>query len=107
MKLHNKFYKDISIAKGLSSENMFKLSDIVEIQWETERIIEKNISDGKEMNKNINYNISETEFASVEDLLNMYRTTSNETTLVSESSNIINEENVIIPPEQGKPPAST
>ena len=59
------------------------------------------------MNKNINYNISETEFASVEDLLNMYRTTSNETTLVSESSNIINEENVIIPPEQGKPPAST
>ena len=107
MKLHNKFYKDISIAKGLSSEKMFKLSNIIEIQWETERIIEKNISDGKEMNKNINYNISETEFASVEDLLNMYRTTSNETTLVSEISNIINEENVIIPPGQGKPPVST
>ena len=51
--------------------------------------------------------MSETEFASVEDLLNMYRTTSNETTHVSESSNIINEENVIIPPEQGKPPVST
>ena len=59
------------------------------------------------MNKNINYNISETEFASVEDLLNMYRTTSYETTHVSESSNMINEENVIIPPEQGKPPVST
>ena len=31
LKLHNKYYKDISIAKGLSSEDMFKFSDIVEI----------------------------------------------------------------------------
>ena len=43
LELHNKFYKDISIAKDLSSGDMFKLSDIVEIQGENERIIEKKI----------------------------------------------------------------
>ena len=31
----------------------------------------KNISDGKEMTENINYNKSETKFAAVEDPLNM------------------------------------
>ena len=36
----------------------------------------------------------------------MYRTASNETTLVPEISNIINEENVIIAPRQGKTPVS-
>ena len=38
----------------------------------------------------------ETEFASVEDPLNMHRTASNETTLVFEIPSIVNEENVII-----------
>ena len=60
---------------------MFKFSNIVEIQGETESVTEKNISDGKEMTENVNYNRSETEFASVEDPLNMYRIASNETTL--------------------------
>ena len=41
LKLHNKFYKDIFIAKSLSSEGMFKFSDIVEIQGETESVTEK------------------------------------------------------------------
>ena len=41
-------------------------------------------------------------FASVEDPLNMHRTASNETTLVSEIPNIINGEHVIIAPGQGK-----
>ena len=36
LKSHNKFYKDISIEKGLSSEDMFKFSDIAEMQVETE-----------------------------------------------------------------------
>ena len=44
------------------------------------------------MAENVNYNRSETEFASVEDPLNMYRTASDETTLVSEIPNIINED---------------
>ena len=48
---------------------MFKFSDIVEIQGETESVTEKNISDGKEMTENVNYKRSETEFASVEDPL--------------------------------------
>ena len=58
------------------------------------------------MAENVNYNRSETEFASVEDPLNMYRTTSNGTTLVSEIPNTINEENVTIAPGQGKIPVS-
>ena len=63
------------------------------------------MSDGKEMTKNIN-DRSETEFASVEDPLNLYRNASNEANLVSEIPNIINDENVIIGPGQGKKPAS-
>ena len=49
-----------------------------------------------------NRNGTEAEYVSVEDLLNMCRTASNDTTLVSEIPNIINEENVIIAPGQGK-----
>ena len=42
------------------------------------------------------------QYASVEDPLNMHITTSNETNLVSEIRNVINEENVIAAPGQGK-----
>ena len=49
-----------------------------------------------------NRNGTETEYVSVEDPLNMRRTASNDTNLVSEIPNIINEENVIIAPGQGK-----
>ena len=41
---HNKFYEDISIAKGLSSEDMFSFSDIVESQEQNKNVTEKNIS---------------------------------------------------------------
>ena len=47
-------------------------------------------------------NNTKKEYASVEDLLGMHRTTSNETALISQIPNIINEENVIIAPEQEK-----
>ena len=47
-------------------------------------------------------NDTEIEYASVEDPLKIHRSTSNETALVSEIPNIINEENVIIAPGQGK-----
>ena len=50
---------------------MFKFSDIAETQEETKSVIEKNISYGKEMRDNITVTRSETEFASVEDPLNM------------------------------------
>ena len=68
LKSHNKFYRDISIVKGLSSEDMFKFSDIAEIQGGC------NISDGKEMSENINDTRNKTKFALVGDPLNMYRT---------------------------------
>ena len=92
LKSHNKFYEDISIAKGLSSEEMFRFSDILEIQGENESITEKNISGEKKMSENIHAeNIKpETEHASVEDPLNMYITALNEATLVSKIPNIIN-----------------
>ena len=54
LKSYNTFYEDISIAKGLSSEDMFKFSDIDEIQGQSECVTEKNVSDGKEMTENIN-----------------------------------------------------
>ena len=74
---------------------MFKFSNIVEIQGQFECFTKKNVSDGKEIIKNTN-DSNETVFASFEDLLNMYRTASNQKTLVSEIPNIINEKNVII-----------
>ena len=49
LKSHNKFYSYISIAKGFSSEEIFRFSDIVEIQGESESAAEKTISDGEEM----------------------------------------------------------
>ena len=49
---------------------------------------------------------NETEYGLVEDLLSMHSTGSNETVLVSEIPSIINDENVIIAPGQGKKPVS-
>ena len=88
---HNKFYKDFYVTKGLSSEDMFRFSNInLEIQGENESIAKKNILDGKEMRGNINHIESGTEYASVEGPLNTHRTASNKTTLISEIPNVIN-----------------
>ena len=92
--------------KGLSSEDMLNFSDINENQEETESVTKNGISNVKEINKNDNENASEAEYVSVEDPLNMHRTATNETTLISEIPNIINEENIIIAPGQGKTPVS-
>lgn len=52
--------KYISIARGLSSDETFKCSDIEVFQVETESVTETNISHWKEMNENINGTRSET-----------------------------------------------
>ena len=78
LKSHNEFYEDISVAKGLSREDMFRLFEIVEIQGENKNVTEKIISNRKEMSEN--RNDTETEYASIKDLLNMHKTPSNETT---------------------------
>ena len=81
---------------------MFRFSNInFEIQGENESIAKKIILDGKEMRENINHIESRTEYASVEGPLNMHRTSSNKTTLISEIPNVINNQNVIIAPGQG------
>ena len=78
LKSRNEFYEDISVAKGLSREDMFRLFEIVEIQGENKNVTEKIISNRKEMSEN--RNDTETEYASIKDLLNMHKTPSNETT---------------------------
>ena len=71
------------------------------MQGETEKGTAEIICNAKE-----NVNESETEYASVEDPLNIHRTASNQTTLVSDISNIVSNENIIIAPGQGKTPVS-
>ena len=89
LKTHNKFYEDISISESLSSKEMINFSGIDKHQDVTESIHTKVIS-------------NETEYGSVEDPLSMHRAGSNETALVSEIPSIINDENVITAPGQGK-----
>ena len=59
---------------------------------------------GKKMSETIND--TDTGYASVEDPLYMHRPESNETSLVFEIPNIVNEENSIIGSGQGKKPVS-
>ena len=71
----------ITVEIGLSTEDIFKFSDIFDIQEEIESNNE-NIFNRKEMTENINGTRSKTGFASVEYPLNMYRTASNEAAFV-------------------------
>ena len=47
LKFHNEFYEDISIAKDLSREEMFRFSDIAEIQEQNESVTEKTFRLGR------------------------------------------------------------
>ena len=66
----------------------------VQIFWENQSATENVILDGKETSGSIND--IETEYASVEDVINKRKTASNETTVVSEIPNTIDDENIII-----------
>ena len=83
---------------------MFRFSNIVKIQGENGSVIEKIISEGKEMNENINDTENETECASVKDPLSIHRISSNGQLFFSQIPNITNEENFIIVPGQRKIP---
>ena len=80
---------------------MFNFSGVVAVQGQSECATDKSVSDRKEMTENIN-DRNETEFASVEDTLNMHRTALNETTLVSQIPKLVIEENAIIASRQAK-----
>ena len=79
MKSDNKLYKHISIGKRLLSQKMFIFSDIFGIQIENDSATEKTIPDRKEMSKGNNTE-KKTEYALVENPLNMNRTALHETT---------------------------
>ena len=89
-------YMEILLQMVSQVSKMLGISDIVQIQWENENVTENIIYDGREMSESMND--TETKYPSVEDPLSMYRTASNKKTLISEISNIINEENVVITP---------
>ena len=72
LKSYNKFYEDISIAKGISGQEIFRFSDIIKIQRKSQSATKKIIPDGKEMSESIDH--TDIEYAFVEDFSNMYRT---------------------------------
>ena len=94
LKSHGKFHEDVSIAKCHSNEEMCRFSDILEILGENQSATENVILDGKETSGSIND--IETEYTSVEDVINKRKPVSNETTVVTEIPNTIDDENMII-----------
>lgn len=99
--LSNKFYEYIFVAKGRSNKDMLKFSKTVRIQGPTVSVAEKKQFWWKKMTENINNTRSETEFASVEDPLNIPKTASNrepKTEILATSK----KKNVLITPGQGK-----
>lgn len=79
---HCKFYKDISIPKSLSNNELLRFSKNKPVKENLETVPEKIFK-------------HETPFTLIEDPLNTHRTVSSETTLVSEVPNIIDKENVL------------
>ena len=100
LKSNNKFYADFSIAKGLSSEEMFRFSDIVEIQGQKKPVTEKIISSVTEMSESTSD--TETEYSSVEVLLSMHIIALNKTTPYSEIPKIIMRQVLLLHRGNGK-----
>ena len=90
LKRKNKFYEDISISHSLSSQEILNLPDISAIGETVEN----------------NWIVENENFESVDDPLNAHKAAWYETTLVPEIPRIIEEDNVIIAPGQGKTPVS-
>ena len=81
LKSHNKFYEDVTIRQGLSSNDMINFTDV---------------------DFPVNDEIDEIS----EDHLSKDRVASNETALISEIPSIVDNENLIVAPGQGKTPVS-
>ena len=93
LKVHNNFYEDISIQEGLTGNEMLNFTEIG-TDFEDPLISHEKT------------NPDEVEHSLKEDPLNAYRIASNETALVSEVPALIDDENIIIAPGQGKTPLS-
>ena len=89
LKPHDKFYEGNSISRDLLSFSEKESTKEENFEAAAEKIIQ-----------------NEPPFILIEDALNMHRTTSSETALVSEMSIIIDKENDIIAPGHGKAPSS-
>ena len=90
LKNKNKFYEDISISYGLSSNGISSVADASFAHEQT----------------SINHPYTKTEnklnFELFDDPLNLYRVAPNETALISEIQGIIDEDNLTVAPGQGK-----
>ena len=75
LKSINRFYEDIYISNGLSGDDVLKVSDIDKIQKQYENVTEKIISLREEVSES--RNDTETEYVSVEDVLDTQETPSN------------------------------
>ena len=100
LKSNDNFYADFSIAKGLSSEEMFRFSDIVEVQGQKNPVTEKIVSNGTEMSESTND--TETEYSSVEVLLSMHIIAFNKTTPYSEIPKITMRQVLLLHQDNGK-----
>ena len=90
LKNKNKFYEDISISYGLSSNG---ISNVADASFAHEQTC-KNHPHTKTENK-LNFEL-------FDDPLNLYRVAPNETALISEIQGIIDEDNLTVAPGQGK-----
>ena len=90
LKNKNKFYEDISISYGLSSNGISNVADALFAHEQT-----CNNHSHTKTEKKLNFEL-------FDDPLNLYRVAPNETALISEIPGIIDEDNITVAPGQGK-----
>ena len=95
LKMHNKFYEDISVREDFVTDDIINFCDSEISANETDKTTEDfYVPADKESND------------TTEDPLTRHRVASNETALVSEIPNIVENENLIVAPGQGKTPVA-
>ena len=94
LKSHYKFYNDISVSVGLSSNEMLRFSEMEPVEGENLETVPEKIIE------------NEPPFTSIENHLIIYRIALHETALDFELEITSDKENVIVAPGQGKTPVS-